>query len=229
MPVYECIWCLFVLRIYTGLGVEECEKIAAAYNNDLGSALNRGLAYASVPLTRLIEGNWYVSCVHTRFGVYVFKLYSGENIYDNKTAWEIRNELNKMVNSYSLDSEKILDIVMENKVHIHSYVSLSYEMHTFGIYLSNKINKFIYKGIAITMVESYTCEKTKLITLSRLLSQQYFYVLTNDFKFEFKWALTNVMLLSSMHNKDKTSIDMINGFSKVNNCIVDVQCVIVSI
>ncbi len=108
------------------------------------------------------------SCIRTKFGLYIFKLYAGIDIYNNRTLWELRNALNRIIIDFPLNYSNNCKWYL-----IRSCTSLKYGLDVFGLYLHNKINDLVYRKCAITIISSYTCNRRLLSILARKLSQQF--------------------------------------------------------
>ncbi len=166
------------------------------------------------------NGSWYTSCVHTRFGIYLFKLYSGPNIYINRIAWKIRNVLNRIVKYIPLNIELILEMKIEIGIYVYSCFSFEYGDSVFGLYIHNKVNSFIYNDFALTIISSYACNRCKLIKLARICSC----VSYIDF---FGVKLDNIKAVMKLDCGLKGTLsDTVARFSKFNKCVVDIQCII---
>ncbi len=166
----------------------------------------------------ILNKTWYVSCIHTRFGVYVFKLYSDTNVYNNRITWEIRNILNNIIDYNLLNIETFLNIKVINGVLIYSCLGFEYGIETIGLYFHSKTNGFIYSKLVVAIVASYSCKRHGLINLARILSRQCLSVNIN--------SISNILKSNYIYNVNNVIFNMINNFSRRNDCVIDVQCII---
>ncbi|MFP3037782.1 MAG: hypothetical protein ACKESC_00320 [Candidatus Hodgkinia cicadicola] len=210
------------LRKATGLGIADCKKVINKYN-DLGLAIKYALNLLKKPSFDIKNGNWYVSCIRTKFGLYIFKLYAGIDIYNNRTLWELRNALNRIIIDFPLNYSKILNIKIVNGILIRSCTSLKYGLDVFGLYLHNKINDLVYRKCAITIISSYTCNRRLLSILARKLSQQFLssIVVDNEIK-----SLSKAISMCYIFNTKKTVAELLSSFSNYYNCKINIQCVL---
>ncbi|MFP3039929.1 MAG: hypothetical protein ACKESA_01325, partial [Candidatus Hodgkinia cicadicola] len=101
-----------------------------------------------------------------------------------------------------------------------SCFSLEYNSNVFGLYMYGKVNSFIYDAFALTIVASYSCNKCRLMGLARVLGRASAIEL---FGIKLK-SIENVMKLN--YGPRGTLFDTVTAFSKVNKCVVSVQCII---
>lgn len=158
--------------------------------------------------------------MHTRFGIYVFKLYSDANIHNNRITWAIRNILNNIIDNNLLNALTILNIKAIDGISICSCVAFEYGIETIGLYFHDKTNSFIYGKLVVAIVASYSCKRHGLINLARILSRQCLCSVNVN-------SIGNILKSNYIYNANNTILNMMNSFSRTSNCIIDIQCIIV--
>ncbi|PIM95387.1 elongation factor EF-Ts [Candidatus Hodgkinia cicadicola] len=211
---------IITLRKQTGLSISYCKEVINKHNGNYVDALRTAQIESNRLLTYNVNGEQFVGWIGTRFGLYIFKLTSKSEIYNNRSVWELRNKLNKIIQNHQLNSERILNIKVTNDLVITSCVGLKYGNNTFGLYFHEKINEFICKKFAMSIISSYSCNRRKLIALARIFSRQALsYYIVNKQIIDIKTFLK----LECIYNTQQTMKNIVNKFSSLNKCFVSIQ------
>ncbi|PIM95724.1 elongation factor EF-Ts [Candidatus Hodgkinia cicadicola] len=215
---------IITLRKQTGLSISYCKEVISKHNGNYIDALRTAQIESNRLLTYDVNGDHFISWIGTRFGLYIFKLTTKSEVYNNRSIWELRNKLNKIIQNHQLNSEKILNINVVNDLVIASCVGLKYSNNTFGLYFHEKINEFICKKFAISVISSYPCNRKKLIVLARIFSRQ---VLSYYVIYKKVVDIKTILKSECLYNTKQTMGNIINKFSSLNKCFVGIQRVFI--
>ncbi len=215
---------IITLRKQTGLSISYCKEVINRHNGNYTDALRTAQIESNRLLTYNTNSNQFVCWIGTRFGLYIFKLTTKSEVYNNRSIWELRNKLNKIIQNHQLNSEKILSINVVNDLVITSCVGLKYSNNIFGLYFHEKINEFICKKFAISVISSYPCNRRKSTILARIFSRQLlsYYVINKKFI-----DIKTTLKLECIYNTKQTMGNIVNKFSSLNKCFVIIQQVFI--
>ncbi|PIM95604.1 elongation factor EF-Ts [Candidatus Hodgkinia cicadicola] len=213
---------IITLNKLTNLSFEDCTAIAKTNNNDLEKSLKQAYLQIYKPPFNIINGNWFSTLIPTRSKIYLFKLYSNTQIYNNRNNWKIRNTLNKIINNLPLNTEKVFKLEIVTGIILHSCIGLKYDATIFGFHLHERVNDSIYKGLALTIISS-TSTRQNLIPLTRFLCRLS-YLRTPIPKTN---ILTDIINETFETNFIKTTQKLIQIFNKTNNCTATLQRVFI--
>ncbi len=154
----------------------------------------------------------------------MFKLSSESGIYNNRNIWKLRNKMNEIIQNHQLNYERILNIKVSDDLVILSCISFKYSSNVLGLYFHEKLNEFICRKFAITIISSYSYNKRKIIPLARMLSMQClsYYVINRNVV-----DIKGIMNMISIYNNKKTVGNIINEFLNLNKCFINIQRVFI--
>ncbi|PIM94854.1 elongation factor EF-Ts [Candidatus Hodgkinia cicadicola] len=213
---------VLTLNKLTNLSFEDCIRITNENNNDLEKSLKQAYLQIYKPPFNILNGNWFSTIIPTRSRIYLFKLYSSTPIYNNRNNWELRNSLNKLINTLPLNTEMIFKLEVATGIMLHSCIGLKYDATMFGFYLHKRVNDSIYKGLALTITSS-TPTQQNLIPLTRFLCRLSY----------FRTPIPQTNVLSNITNETfetnfiKATQKLIQTFNKTNNCTATLRRVFI--
>ncbi len=206
------------LRKLTGISIGECKKLLTDckdYNKILKQLIDNQKL-----INKTINGIWFTSYISTRKGLYIFKIHAGMDIYNNRKLWELRTKLNDIINQCPLNIERALNIKITSEFIIYFTTSLKYGLRIIGCYVHEKINEFVWKKMVVTVIFCTLRNVRKLISLSRIISQQTLsnYTVNSNANY-----LQDIFKSYFIYNVTKTTMEIINKFILYNNCIINIQ------
>ncbi|PIM96166.1 elongation factor EF-Ts [Candidatus Hodgkinia cicadicola] len=212
------------LRKQTGLSISLCKEIISNCNEN--DKRTKDIAEIKIDKSSkvVVNNNNFISWISTRFGIYVFKLSSESGIYNNRNIWKLRNKMNEIIQNHQLNYERILNIKVSDDLVILSCISFKYSSNVLGLYFHEKLNEFICRKFAITIISSYSYNKRKIIPLARMLSMQClsYYVINRNVV-----DIKGIMNMISIYNNKKTVGNIINEFLNLNKCFINIQRVFI--
>ncbi|ATY93463.1 elongation factor EF-Ts [Candidatus Hodgkinia cicadicola] len=207
-----------ILRKLTNVGVMKCRQILNECSGELTEALKR---LQSMPAAaECFEGDLYVACIRTRFGVCLFRLYANANIYNNRFVWNLRQLLNHILSCLKYDSEVVLNSKQIDGIFIRSCVFLKIESFVCSLYLHDRICDFIWKKGTLLLLSVYNLNDYYINWLGvEICKQILFNAVVNNSK-----TLESLLRCSYIRNEKLNVIQFIRFFQLKFKCIVNFGC-----